>query len=61
MLSPELPRVTLGRSPQADVPLTWDDEVSRLHAAIEWMGTHWTILDAAACVRATGSESAQHC
>ena len=45
MLSPELPRVTLGRSPQADVPLTWDDEVSRLHAAIEWMGTHWTILD----------------
>ncbi|MBJ8340225.1 MULTISPECIES: FHA domain-containing protein [Antrihabitans] len=45
VLSPESPRVTLGRSPQADVPLTWDDEVSRLHAAIEWMGTHWTILD----------------
>ncbi len=45
MLSPDTPRVTVGRSPQADVALTWDDEVSRLHAAIEWIGTHWTIVD----------------
>lgn len=45
VLDPESPRVTVGRSPQADVALTWDDEVSRLHAAVEWMGTHWTILD----------------
>ncbi len=45
VLSPDNARVTVGRSPQADIPLTWDDEVSRLHAAIEWMGTHWTILD----------------
>ena len=44
-LTPERARITLGRSAQADVALTWDDEVSRLHAAIEWMGTHWTILD----------------
>ena len=44
-LSPEKHRLTIGRSAQADIPLTWDNEVSRLHAAIEWMGTHWTILD----------------
>ena len=44
-LSPEHPRLTVGRSAQADIALIWDDEVSRLHAAIEWMGTHWTILD----------------
>ncbi|MBJ8345958.1 FHA domain-containing protein [Antrihabitans sp. YC2-6] len=45
VLSPDAPRVTVGRSPQADVSLTWDDEVSRLHAAIEWIGTNWTIVD----------------
>lgn len=44
-LSPERHRVTIGRSAQADIALTWDNEVSRLHAAIEWMGTHWTIID----------------
>jgi predicted component of type VI protein secretion system len=44
-LSPEQHRVTIGRSAQADIALTWDNEVSRLHAAIEWMGTHWTIID----------------
>lgn len=45
VLSPDSPRVTVGRSPQADLALTWDDEISRLHAAIELVGTHWTILD----------------
>ncbi|WP_255450434.1 FHA domain-containing protein [Skermania sp. ID1734] len=44
-LSVEKPRLTVGRSAQADIALTWDGEVSRLHAALEWMGTHWTILD----------------
>ncbi|MFD4180760.1 FHA domain-containing protein [Rhodococcus sp. NPDC058514] len=39
------PRVTVGRSRQADVALASDHNVSRLHAAIEWMGTHWTIVD----------------
>jgi len=31
-LSPERQRITIGRSPQADVSLSWDAEVSRLHA-----------------------------
>lgn len=44
-LSPDKQRVTIGRSAQADISLTWDNEVSRLHATIEWMGTHWTIVD----------------
>lgn len=39
------PRITVGRSPQADVTFAADHNVSRLHAAIEWMGTHWTIVD----------------
>jgi len=45
MLTPDQQRVTIGRSPQADVALRWDAEVSRLHAAIEFLGTHWTIVD----------------
>jgi pSer/pThr/pTyr-binding forkhead associated (FHA) protein len=44
-LSPLSPRVTVGRSPHADLALTWDEEVSRLHATVEWIGTHWTITD----------------
>ncbi|GAA5048251.1 FHA domain-containing protein [Nocardia callitridis] len=45
MLTPERERVTIGRSPQADLALSWDAEVSRLHAAIEYLGTQWTIVD----------------
>ncbi|AWK73124.1 LuxR family transcriptional regulator [Rhodococcus oxybenzonivorans] len=44
-LSLESPRVTIGRSPGSDLPLTEDDEVSRLHAVVECVGSHWTILD----------------
>jgi len=44
-LSSEKARVTVGRSPQADVSFGWDDEVSRLHATLEWIGTDWTIVD----------------
>lgn len=44
-LSPATPRVTIGRSPDSDVPFTGDEEVSRLHAVVEWIGTHWTIVD----------------
>jgi pSer/pThr/pTyr-binding forkhead associated (FHA) protein len=44
-LSPERPRLTVGRSEQADIALTADHTVSRLHAAIEWVGTHWTVVD----------------
>lgn len=45
MLTPDQERVTIGRSPQADLALRWDAEVSRLHAAIEYLGAHWTIVD----------------
>ncbi|MFD0361809.1 FHA domain-containing protein [Nocardia sp. GCM10030253] len=45
MLTPDQQRVTIGRSPQADLALPWDAEVSRLHAAVEYLGAHWTIVD----------------
>ncbi|WP_378742597.1 FHA domain-containing protein [Nocardia brasiliensis] len=45
MLTAERERVTIGRSPQADLALPWDAEVSRLHAAIEYLGAQWTIVD----------------
>jgi FHA domain len=44
-LPAERKRFALGRSPQADVPLTWDHEVSRLHAELEQIGAEWTFLD----------------
>lgn len=45
MLTPDLQRVTIGRSSQADLTLSWDAEVSRLHAAVEYLGAQWTIID----------------
>ncbi|ELB86601.1 hypothetical protein Rwratislav_44046, partial [Rhodococcus wratislaviensis IFP 2016] len=44
-LAVDEPRVVLGRSPRADVALTSDPSVSRVHAIIEWTGRHWTIID----------------
>ncbi|AYJ48634.1 FHA domain-containing protein [Rhodococcus sp. P1Y] len=44
-LSPAGERYTLGRSTHADVSFPGDSEVSRLHAAVEWMSGHWTIVD----------------
>lgn len=38
-------RVIIGRSPDATIALLSDSSISRLHAAIEWMNTHWTIVD----------------
>jgi pSer/pThr/pTyr-binding forkhead associated (FHA) protein len=38
-------RLTLGRSTAADVTLPWDDRVSRVHAALERVGSAWAILD----------------
>jgi hypothetical protein len=38
-------RVTLGRRTSADVPLPWDDEVSRLHAEVVRSGRDWTVSD----------------
>ena len=38
-------RVTIGRNPSNDVALTWDEEVSRLHAEIECLGGEWILSD----------------
>jgi pSer/pThr/pTyr-binding forkhead associated (FHA) protein len=38
-------RLTLGRSATADVTLGWDHRVSRIHAALERVGSAWAILD----------------
>jgi DNA-binding NarL/FixJ family response regulator len=45
MLTPDVQRITIGRSSQADLTLSWDAEVSRLHAAVEYLGAQWTIID----------------
>jgi pSer/pThr/pTyr-binding forkhead associated (FHA) protein len=38
-------RLTVGRSASSDVPLPWDEEVSRLHASLERIGDEWTLID----------------
>jgi pSer/pThr/pTyr-binding forkhead associated (FHA) protein len=38
-------RVTLGRRATNDVPLTWDDEVSRVHAELICIGGDWIVND----------------
>jgi pSer/pThr/pTyr-binding forkhead associated (FHA) protein len=37
--------LTVGRRPERDVALTWDTEVSRLHAELQPAGPDWTVLD----------------
>ena len=37
--------LTFGRSPDCDICLEWDPEVSRLHAELERMGSHWLLVD----------------
>jgi pSer/pThr/pTyr-binding forkhead associated (FHA) protein len=41
----ERDRVSVGRSPECDLPLTWDVEVSRLHAEFERVGDEWVAVD----------------
>jgi FHA domain len=36
---------TIGRRLEADVPLAWDPEVSRLHAELEFKAGEWTLCD----------------
>ncbi len=38
-------RVALGRSPEVGVSLSWDDEVSRVHAELVQVGAEWTLFD----------------
>lgn len=38
-------RVTIGRSLSADVVLSWDEDVSRIHADLQRMGGEWVVVD----------------
>src|SRR5919112_3809872 len=38
-------RLTIGRRLSNAVPLDWDSEVSRVHAALERAGEEWTLVD----------------
>jgi pSer/pThr/pTyr-binding forkhead associated (FHA) protein len=38
-------RVAIGRRPSSDIALSWDPEVSRLHAALERIGLDWVLCD----------------
>jgi pSer/pThr/pTyr-binding forkhead associated (FHA) protein len=44
-LPAERDRVLIGRSAECDVCLEWDGEVSRLHAQLERLGSHWFVVD----------------
>jgi pSer/pThr/pTyr-binding forkhead associated (FHA) protein len=44
-LAESRPRVTLGRTEAADISLSWDDEVSRVHAQLDFIAGEWTITD----------------
>mgnify|MGYP000890745403 CR=1 FL=1 len=37
--------LVVGRSPDADLPLVWDGEVSRVHAQLERIAGRWTVSD----------------
>jgi pSer/pThr/pTyr-binding forkhead associated (FHA) protein len=39
------PALTLGRRPDNEIALTWDAEVSRVHAQLERVGGEWTLVD----------------
>jgi pSer/pThr/pTyr-binding forkhead associated (FHA) protein len=45
LLTGAAPRVTVGRAPENDLALTWDAEVSRLHATLERISSAWTVAD----------------
>ncbi|MEA2310578.1 MAG: hypothetical protein QOE28_546 [Solirubrobacteraceae bacterium] len=38
-------KLSIGRRAEADVALTWDSEVSRLHALLEHVGQEWILVD----------------
>src|SRR5215210_3236283 len=44
-LDPGVPLVHVGRGPACEIALTWDGEVSRVHAVLELAGGHWTLVD----------------
>ena len=38
-------RVIVGRSLNVDLVLSWDDQVSSLHAELQRLGDHWLVVD----------------
>jgi pSer/pThr/pTyr-binding forkhead associated (FHA) protein len=38
-------KITIGRRDTCEVPLTWDHEVSRVHAELERLGDDWVLVD----------------
>ena len=38
-------RITIGRREDCDLSLPWDEQVSRLHAQLERIGSEWTLAD----------------
>lgn len=44
-LGPDLTVAVLGRAEASDVPIDWDDRVSRSHAKLERIGSEWSIED----------------
>lgn len=44
-LDDQVGRIAIGRHPAAGVPVTWDPEVSGLHAELEPFAGEWTISD----------------
>jgi pSer/pThr/pTyr-binding forkhead associated (FHA) protein len=44
-LGPPVRRVTIGRQPACDIPLSDDGSVSRVHAVLERIGEEWTVVD----------------
>jgi FHA domain len=45
VLGPHVERLSLGRRASADIALTWDEGVSRLHAELRRIGDDWTLVD----------------
>jgi predicted component of type VI protein secretion system len=45
VLSGNLPSVTVGRRPEADISVPWDPEMSRLHAELRLSAGEWTVSD----------------
>jgi pSer/pThr/pTyr-binding forkhead associated (FHA) protein len=39
------PRLTIGRRPENDIPLPWDERASRLHAELVHAGGEWVLAD----------------
>ncbi len=44
-LGPGLTMAVLGRTSESDIPIEWDDRVSRTHAKLERIGSEWSIED----------------